>query len=74
MQGNFTQYKHIYDITKEYPDMYKVIKYFNPLLIKSNYDIVSRNVVIKKNKNIEDNIQRSVRRTRSVIKDYVLSK
>lgn len=72
MKGNFTQYKQIHDITKEYPDMYKVIKYYNPLFIKTNYDKVQK-IVNNKNKNLEDNIQRSVRRTKSVIKDYILS-
>lgn len=73
MEGNFTKYKQIHDITKEYPEMYKVIKYFNPLFIKSNYEKIPKNIVIKKDRNNEDNIQRSVRRTKSVIKDYVLS-
>lgn len=52
--------------------MFKVIKYHTPLLIKSNYDKLP-SVVDKKLKEDEDNIQRSVRRTKSVIRDYVLS-
>lgn len=55
--------------------MFKVIKYHNPLFVKRNYDKLSRQklTVEDKNRKIEDNIQRSVRRTKSVIKDYVLA-
>lgn len=71
----FTQYKYIHNITKEYPEMFKVIKYHTPLFIKTNYNKVPKikKSIDDKNCQIEDNVQRSVRRTKSVIKDYVLS-
>lgn len=64
-------YRRIDNITKEYPTMFKVIKYRTPDYIPLDIDRErkkDRKVNIVK----EDNIQRSVRRSRSVINDYVL--
>jgi len=50
--------------------MFKVIKYHSPLRIKQNYTKLPK--IIKKI-NDEESIHRSVRRTKSVIKDYILN-
>lgn len=63
-------HKLISDITKEYRDMFKVIQYRNPLVINKEIDRTPRDTRIAPS---EDNVQRSIRRTKSVIKDYVLN-
>ena len=58
----------IHDVTKEYKDMFKVVVYrygFDPYKNKEQKQE-------KKEKNKEESIHRSVRRSRSVINDYVL--
>lgn len=64
-------YKRIDDITKEYPTMFKIISYRNPEYVPTDIDH-SKIEETKNKKPKEDNIQRSVRRSRSVINDYVL--
>lgn len=73
MTHEFTQYKSITDIVKEYNHMYKVIKYNSPLRVKTNYDKVPIIPRIKTDEEKEDSIHRSVRRSKSVIRDYTLS-
>ncbi len=68
-----TEHKYIHDITKEYKDMFKVINYRSPLHIISGVDKVSVSNLKRKLKEDEDSIQRSVRRTKSVIRDYTLN-
>lgn len=65
-----TTFKSINDITKEYNSMFKVIKYHNPLLIRSNYDRVLKK---RKLSSSEDSVSRSIRRTKSIIQDYCLT-
>lgn len=58
----------IYDITKEYTEMFKVVVYRNGY---TPPEIKERDKRIKSKQDKEDSIQRSVRRSRSVINDYV---
>lgn len=64
----YSDYK-INDIVKEFPHMYKITIYRTPKIITQKQQ--NNNKTKINNQNNDDNIQRSVRRTKTVIKDYV---
>lgn len=64
------EYKVIHSTTKEYRDMFRILRYKTPLLIKL---VTNKNSDNNADVQSDDNLQRSVRRTRSTINDYVLN-
>lgn len=71
MPKQVKSYHQIGDIVKEYPDMFKIVIYHNDYFIPAEKSPANSSL-IKATKR-QDNIDRSVRRTRSVIKDIMLS-
>lgn len=59
-----------YDITKEYPTMYRVMIYKTPYTPKPRLKEIMNQISSKFP--TEDNIERSIRRTRRTLHDYVL--
>lgn len=59
--------KTYHDITKEYPDKYRVMIYKTPYTPKPR----TKEIIKKMNFNLEDSLARSVRRTRRTLHDYV---
>lgn len=60
----------INDITKEYTDMYKITLYKTPYTPYARNQIKKTKIINRPNQ--EDSLQRSVRRSRALINDYVL--
>lgn len=64
---------YLSDVTKEYNDMFKVVVFVGPIEYSKFYKIKTKqDKEEEKERKQEDNIQRSVRRSRSMISDYVL--
>ncbi|RYF28950.1 MAG: hypothetical protein EOO17_03370 [Chloroflexi bacterium] len=61
----------IYDITKEYTNMYKVVVYKKPYVPFTKNDDDRDKAKLTKNDNNDESLQRSVRRSRTMINDYV---